>query len=103
MLQQNIEKFYCKVGIVVPPKGELYIRMKNGKSLIGNMPTQIFGNLKNNLWDFGIPGCPIISGDDINAIILWDRAYTRKYSDEHPEGIITGKSGTSREARPSIY
>lgn len=103
MLQQNIEKFYSRIGIFLPPNGELYIRMKNGKSLVGNMPIQILVNRKKNLWDFGLPGCLLINGEDINAIVLWDRSYTRKYSDENPEGIVIGKSGTSRQERPSIY
>ena len=103
MLQENIEKFYCKVGIVLRHEGEVYIRMKNGKSLVGNMPTQILVNLKNNLWDFGLSDCQLVNGEEITAIVLWDRIRTRKYSDEFPEGITTGKSETFRAARPSIY
>jgi hypothetical protein len=103
MLQENIEKFYCKVGIVPRHKGEVHIRMKNGKSLVGTMPAQNELNLKNNLWDFGLSSCPLVDGEEITAIVLWDRIYTRKYTDEFPEGVITGKSETSRTSRPSIY
>jgi hypothetical protein len=103
MLQQNIEQFYCKVGIVLKHEGEVRLQMANGDQLIGHMPTQILENLQNNLWDFGLPDRLLISGDDISAIVFWDRFHTRKYSDAFPEGVITGKSGTSREARPSIF
>ena len=103
MLQQNIQRFYCTIGIVLRHEGEVRVQMANGDELIGNMPTQIQANLDSNLWDFGLPDRPHLSGDDITAIVLWDRIHTRRYSDEFPEGVITGKSGTSRAARPSIF
>ena len=103
MLQENIEKFHCKVGIVLQHDGEVCIRLVKGNPLHGSMPAQILENMENNLWDFGLSDRPLIHGEDIEEIVLWDRAYTRKYSDEFPDGVITGKSETSRSARPSIY
>lgn len=103
MLQENIKRFYCTVGIVLQHEGEVRVQLTNGNHLTGHMPTQILENLENNLWDFGLPDRPLIRCEDITAIVLWDRMHTRKYSDEFPNGIITGKSGTSREERPSIY
>jgi hypothetical protein len=103
MLQENIEKFNCKVGIVRRHEGDVHIHLKNENPLYGSLPAQIFENLKNNFWDFGLPDRPLVSGEDITAIVWWDRAKTRKFSDEFPEGILTGSSKTFRSARPSTY
>ena len=103
MTQQNIEIFYCKTGVFLPHQGEITIRTANSNPLHGSLPTQILENLRNNLWDFGLPDRPLIKGEDIIEITLWDRACTKKFSDQFPDGVPSGKGGTARTARPSIY
>jgi hypothetical protein len=102
MLQMNILDLYCKVGMITQGQGSVTVYTKE-RAFYGVMPAQIKGNIELNLWDFGLSNKPLIDGKDISSISVWDKSQTRRYSDEHPEGLLTGKSGTSREARPSIY
>jgi hypothetical protein len=102
MLRDNIIRVYERASALQPHRRiiSLYIdeKLENG-----HFEAQRKDNIDRNIWNWGIANNPLIDGEIISAISVCDGEHTVKYSDEYPEGIITGKSGTSRQARPMIY
>ena len=102
MLQKNIETLFETIQATSKRIGIITVQLID-KTIFGNAPTQAEHNVTNNLWDVGVADKSLIPGAEIVSITFWDGSYTRKYSDQNPQGIITGKSGFSREARPSLF
>jgi hypothetical protein len=92
MLQENIKRFYCTVGIVLQHEGEVRVQLINGNHLTGHMPTQILENLENNLWDFGLPDRPLIRCEDIAAFVLWDRCTLESTPTNFPMALLPAKA-----------
>jgi hypothetical protein len=102
MLRDNIARVYEKALALQPNQRIINISI-NGKLTPSHFQIQQKANLDNNLWDWGLADTPLVDGEAISEISLCDGEHTTVYSDRQPEGMITGKSLTYRQARPTIY
>lgn len=102
MLRDNIVLVYEKALALQPYQPIINITI-NGKLRGSHFQIQQRENIDKNLWDWGLAADPLIDGETISEISLCDGDQTRTYSDEQPEGIITGGSRPYHQARPTIY
>lgn len=99
MKKESIELVFSKID----PRRHTAVSVRtNEKEFWGWGIGQNKENVDSSLWDFELLNGQLLHGYAILNIGFNDGMHTWRYSDEYPNGLITGKSDTSRHARPYI-